>query len=264
MKLAEFQSRFQSAVLGEPDADFLARLAPPARGQDIGARFAIYRDGHALRMSEFLGADYPALRAWLDDRAFGDMARAYAAARPSRWRNARWFGAALPAFLRATPPYAENVDLCGLAAFEAALTEAFDAADVSPLAIELLGATPEEAWPGLRFGFHPSLVVVETTASALAFHQSARSGPAAPAAGAGSIVALVWREGLDLRTRVADALEALALREARAGTPFGEICALLAFARPDSPPDEVSLTAAGFLATWFAGGMIVAVETATA
>jgi hypothetical protein len=260
MRLAEFQTRFQSAALGAQDPEFLAQLAPPARADTIDELFAVYRDGYPLRMAECLAQDYPTLREAFGDEIFADIVRAYVAAHPSHFRNARWIGAALPEFLRATPPFADNALACGLAALEAALSLAFDAADATPLPIEILGATPEEDWPRLRFGFHPSLVLAEANGAALAVYEAAQKAETVDPSrlDEAALPVLVWRDGLTVRYRPLEELEALALREARAGAGFGEICALLAFARPDEAAEQVTLRAAGFLANWFAGGLIVA------
>lgn len=262
MKLAQLQAMFQMSVLGEePDPDFLAHLNPPARADRIEDVFAVYHEGFRLRMAEFLANDYPVLREALGDEAFGEIVAAYAAARPSRWRNARWFGAGLPDFLRETPLFSEDKTACGLAALEAALAKSFDAADAGALALEILGVTPQEDWPRLRFCFHPGVAMVETTAAALACYEAAQSEQSDRGAGdvgEEALDVLVWRDGLEVNYRALDEWEALALREALRGAPFGEICGLLAFARPQEPAERLTMTAAGFLGQWFSAGMIVA------
>ena len=209
-------------------------------------------------MAEYLSNDYPALREAMGDEAFGALVEAYAKARPSTFRNARWVGAGLPAFLRATPPHADDRFICGLAALEAALAKSFDAADAAELPIESLGVTGEEDWPRLCFGFHPSVIVVETTRDALAAYEAVQAGdPAAQARHGENVTLVVWRRELDVHYRVLDDLERIALTEAMAGAAFAEICASLAFARPGRDDSETAQAAAGFLARWFSDGMIV-------
>lgn len=261
MTLAELQAQFQSNVLGElPQPDFLRRLSPPARADSIEQTFAVYHDGYRLRMVEFLANDYPILREALGDEDFSALVLDYVAAQPSRWRNARWVGAGLPEFMRTTPPYAECAVLCGLAALEAALSRAFDCADETPLAVEILGVTAQEDWPRLRFAFHPGVALIEIPAAALACYEAAQKEetPDLEACGEESLSLLVWREGLDVQYRPLDALEALALREALGGAPFGQICSLLAFGRPEDLSEDLTMTAAGFLLGWFNEGLIVA------
>jgi hypothetical protein len=261
MTLAELQAHFQASVLAEaPAPDFLRRLSPPARAENIEQTFAVYHDGYPLRMAEFLAHDYPILREALGDEDFSALVKAYVSAKPSRWRNARWVGAGLPKFMQATPPYAGSALVCGLAALEAALARAFDSADETPLAVEILGVTPQEDWPRLRFAFHPGVAVIASPAAALAYYEAAQreATPDLEACGEDRLTLLVWREGLDVQYRVLDALEALALREALGGAPFGQICSLLAFSRPEDSPEDLTMAAAGFLLSWFSEGLIVA------
>jgi hypothetical protein len=262
MKLADLQSLFQESVLADaPSPRLLALLRPPARADDVAETFAVYHDGFRLRMAEFLANDYPVLREALGDLAFDAMAEAYARARPSKFRNARWFGAGLPDFLRATPPYSSDSFICGLAAIEAGLTQSFDAEDADPLPIAALGAIEPQDWPRLRFGFHPSVVLVEANAPALAAYEAAQAGEAIPEPGFGPALSLVvWRRELDVHYRALDASEVLALLEALAGGMFGDICSLLAFASPDAPENETAMAAGQSLARWFADGMIVTAE----
>jgi hypothetical protein len=253
---------FQANVLAEtPGQMFLGQLSPPARAEKIDDVFAVYHDGFRLRMAEFLSHDYPVLREALGDEVFGAIAEAYIEARPSRHRNARWFGAGLPEFLRETPPFAGDGFACGLAALEEALARSFDASDAPVLPVDSLGAAPPEDWPRLSFGFHPSVVLVDAPLAALRGYEAVQAEQADfdPAAfGEEQAVILVWRNGLDVRYRPLDGLEALALREAFQGKPFGEICALLAFSRPDEPGENLAMAAARLLGNWFADGLIVA------
>ena len=262
MKLAQIQAMFQASVLDEaPAREFLALLRPPDRTENIEDVFAVYHDGFRLRMAEFLSNDYPVLREALGDDVFGAIVEAYLSAHPSRHRNARWFGAGLPEFMRRTPPFREEKFACGLAALEATLAKSFDAADEATLPIERLGVTPEQDWPRLRFGFHPGVALVEAPAAVLACYEAVQAGESdfdSASAGEEDQVILVWRDGLDVQYRELDELEALALREALRGAPFGEICALLAFARPREQAEALTLAAANFLGRWFADGLIIA------
>ena len=262
MKLSEAQSLFQQSVLGEaPSPDFLRQLNPPVRAEKIEDTFAVYHDGFRLRMAEFLGNDYPALHASLGDEAFETIALAYMSARPSRFRNARWFGAGLPDFLRATAPFPKTGSLAAWRRwrrrwrrvstrptrrrwawkFSASPRKRIGRACISPL-------LPASCW----WRRPPSRWPVTRRSSA------AKKIPTFPRSRTKTLTLLVWREKLDVQYRSLDELEALALREALGGAPFGEICALLAFARPEEAAEQLTAAAAGFLAGWFSGGLIVA------
>jgi hypothetical protein len=270
MRFAELQSLFQASVLAaEPSPGLLALLRPPARAESVAETFAVYHDGFRLRMAEFLANDYPALRSALGELAFGAMAEAFWRARPSTFRNARWFGASLPDFLRATPHYCTDSFVCGLAALEAALAKSFDAEDAAELPISALAATRQEDWPQLRLSFHPGVVVVETSQAALAAYEAARTGEVSLQSGGevslqsgGAVRLLVWRREMDVNYRVLEDGEEMALVAAMSGAPFGEICSLLAFANPQTPAEELAMAAGNDLARWFADGMVMAVAPA--
>jgi hypothetical protein len=262
MKLAELQSLFQASVFDPtPSPRLLARLRPPARAESVAETFAVYHDGFRLRMAEFLANDYPVLRAALGELAFDAMAEAFWRARPSKFRNARWFGASLPEFLRTAPVYCADFFICGVAALEAGLAQSFDAEDAAELSISALAGTSEEDWPQLRLGFHPGVILLETSQAALAAYEAAQTGEASLQSG-GAVRLLVWRRDLDVNYRVLEDCEEMALVAAIDGVPFGEICSLLAFANPLRQEADLAAAAGNYLARWFADGMIVGAATA--
>jgi hypothetical protein len=262
MKLAELQSLFQASVLdAAPSPRLLARLRPPARAESVAETFAVYHDGFRLRMAEFLANDYPVLRAALGELAFDAMAEAFWRARPSKFRNARWFGASLPEFLKTAPVYCADSFVCGVAALEAGLAQSFDAEDAAELSISALAATREADWPHLRLGFHSGVILVETSQAAIAAYEAAQTGEASVQSG-GAVRLLVWRRDLDVNYRVLEDGEEMALVAAIDGASFGEICSLLAFANPDRQEEDLAAAAGNYLARWFADGMIVGAATA--
>jgi hypothetical protein len=262
MNLAELQSLFQASVLdAAPSPRLLAQLRAPARAESVAETFAVYHDGFRLRMTEFLANDYPVLRSALGESGFGAMAEAYWRARPSTFRNARWFGAGLPDFLRSEPHYSADSFVCGVASLEAALAHSFDAEDAAELPIAALAETRQEDWPQLRLGFHPGVVLVDSSEPAVAAYEAAQAGEASIQSG-GAVRLLVWRRDLDVNYRVLEDGEEMALVAAMSGAPFGEICSLLAFGNPDKPAEELAMAAGNYLARWFADGMIVAAAPA--
>ena len=236
-------------------------MAKPPRGQTANERFAIYSDGYRLRHAEFLANDFPVLREAIGDLAFDAMAEAFSRARPSTFRNARWFGAGLPDFLRATPPYSGDPLVCGLAALEAGLAHSFDAEDADALPIEALGAIDAADWPRLRFGFHPSVTLIEANASALAVYEAAQAGEPLPEPA--SARRCRWSPG----AAISMCIIARSMRPKRwpcskrwpaARSAISARCS--AFASPDQPAEETAMAAGQHLARWFADGMIVSAE----
>ncbi len=223
--LPTLQGEFQDFLLDRP-GNFAARIKPSGKA-DTGELLKIYHNAYAARLVEVLGNDYPALKAMMGDTPFDAMARAYVAANPSRQPSARWVGGSLSAFLTETAPYATNVALGELAAFEWAQAGAFDAADIDAMTFEQMAVIPVETWPGLRFRLAPSLrrlsLSHDVPAIWLAVNEK-RSGAAPIAADLRRGEWLVWRSGLEVRFRPLEDDEAWALDEVAKGSDFTTLC----------------------------------------
>ena len=91
------QDQFQRYVLTGEKGILSAVVDGPRL--DASGRLDVYAHGYRLRLIEVLDADYPALHTLAGDELFEQLARAYIAAHPSVFPNARWFGIHLPHFL---------------------------------------------------------------------------------------------------------------------------------------------------------------------
>lgn len=256
--LAELQRRFQTYVLN-PNSN------PPAvlrgDGRDSGAQRAeVYAEAYRLRLVEALAADYPALQALLGEDDFAELGRIYAEAHPSRDASIRWFGRHLGRFLQDDLEYRERPDLAELAAFEWALSEAFDAAETPAVSPEELAALPAARWPDLRLRFHPALRRVEFRFNTPEVWRALnRQGSPPPFEALDSPQAwIVWRSDLKLFFRSLDASEAQAFDALHQGLHFAEVCEGLC---DRLPAENVAATAAGFLARWLTEGWVAAIET---
>lgn len=255
MNLPLLESSFQQHVL-EGEGAILAEIAgPDDRFRE--ARMAIYRDAYRLRLVEVLESDYPALKAYLGE-AFEGIAREYLAAHPSTFRNVRWFGGQLAAFLRAHPRHCANPVLADLAEFEWTLGLAFDAADAPAVTFDEIAAVAPEHWPGLRFAAHPSLHTSRLHTAAVGLWKAALSEPALPRDEGGAVAEwAIWRKNLAPHFRSMPADEAQALAAMRAGLSFADICAGLC----DSvAPEQAATRAAQLLRAWVDEGWIVALR----
>ncbi len=277
MKLAELQSLFQSAVLtgDAEDAAILDIVAPP-READRPTMMGVYVNAYRLRLAEFLDEDYPALRAMLGDDDFEALVEAYIDENPSRLRNARWYSTRLPEFMQESENWSANALAIGLALFERALTDAYDAADAPALSIETLAEFSPQDWPRLGFTFHPSLRLIEVAAGVLGAYaaatadeqdeEAARSAEEdegaledRPPDASESETIAIWRADLDPAYRQLDPDEYLALNEALAGQSFGDICQLVAFQNEAQSATE---RLARFLVTWCSEGLVIGVAEA--
>ena len=277
MKLAELQGLFQSAVLtGDAEDVAILDVVAPPRDADRATMMGVYVNAYRLRLAEFLDEDYPALRVLLGDDDFEALVEAYIDSNPSRLRNARWYSARLPEFMQESENWSANALAIGLALFERALTDAYDAADAPALSIETLAEFSPQDWPRLGFTFHPSLRLIEVAAGVLDAYAAAtadeRDEEAArsaeedegaledrPSDASESETIAIWRADLDPAYRQLDPDEYLALFEAMAGQSFGDICQLVAFQNESQSATE---RLARFLVTWFSEGLVIGVAEA--
>ena len=277
MKLAELQSLFQAAVLtGDAEDGALLDVIAPPREADRPTMMGVYVNAYRLRLAEFLDEDFPALRVLLGDDEFEALVEAYIDENPSRLRNARWYTTRLPEFMQESENWSANALAIGLALFERALTDAYDAADAPALSIETLAEFSPQDWPRLRFTFHPSLRLIEVAAGVLDAYAAATADEQdeeaaradeedegaledRPSDASESETIAIWRADLDPAYRQIDPDEHLALFEAMAGQSFGDICQLVAFQNEGQSATE---RLARFLVTWFSEGLVIGVAEA--
>jgi hypothetical protein len=234
----------------------------------------VYVNAYRLRLAEFLDEDFPALRVLLGDDDFEALVEAYIDENPSRLRNARWYATRLPEFMRESENWSANALAIGLALFERALTDAYDAADAPALSIETLAEFSPQDWPRLGFTFHPSLRLIEVAAGVLDAYAAATADEQdeeradeedegaledRPSDASESETIAIWRADLDPAYRQLDPDEYLALFEAMAGQSFGDICQLVAFQNEGQSATE---RLARFLVTWFSEGLVIGVAEA--
>lgn len=251
--LAAVQHAFQSFVLnGDPNIhSHVARCGPGTPTE----RLQIYAEGYRLRLVEALERDFPTLHRAMGPEAFGQMGRTYIAAFPSRHRSVRWLGSQLATFLRAERPFSERPWLAELAAFEWALSIAFDAGNGTAVGVDTIAALPPDAWPAMRLVFHPSVQRLNLQWNVAALRKSIDHGRAfaKPMRGDAPLPWIVWRPVLEPHYRSLAPDEAWAIDAARAGGTFEEICEGLC-QWLDTP--HLALRAAGLLKGWITDGLI--------
>lgn len=254
--LERLQRQFQDYVVhGARDIE----RAIDATGSDAGERLAIYAEAYRLRLIEALETDFVALRAFVGDD-FAAIARAYIDTHPSTHPSLRHFGQHLPTFLARDPRYVAQPVLADLAAFDWALTDAFDAPDAAVLTIDTLAALPPAQWAGMCLRPHPSLIRLDLYWNAAAIWNAADSGTPLPAAERAPhpIAWAVWRQNLHTYFRSLPAPEAWALDAVRAGRDFAAICEGLC---EWIDPAHAAAHAAGLLKQWIVDGMLSDIAT---
>ncbi len=83
--LPDLQGRFHQFVVAGDDT-FRHDIVDDGR-VDVDVRLAVYYDGYRLRLIEALETDFVALKAYLGEDKFDDMARAYIDAHTDGMRN---------------------------------------------------------------------------------------------------------------------------------------------------------------------------------
>jgi hypothetical protein len=258
VELRALQRRFAEYVVsGDPCVHRDVESTPEASAE---ARLAVYHGAYRARLVEALSTEYPAVRAALGPGGFAAMAAGYVDTHPSTDPNLRWFGDRLADYLAATLPYRARGDLAELAAFEWALSVAFDADDATPVDLTAIGAIPYDAWDGMGFEWHASVRSLPLAYDVPAFWKAVEGGvEPLPTVTRGAVPVrwLVWRQALANFYRPLADDEARAYDVASAQGTFGDLCAALCECLPE---DEVALRAAGLLKRWVADGLIVAVS----
>lgn len=225
---------------------------------DGGPFLKVYDHAYRARLLEVMGEDFPATHTLLGDDAFADATRHYIDAHPSRARSIRWLGRDFSAWLRATTPWQNQPVVADMAAFEWALGLAFDAPDTDALVTDDLARVPPEAWPILKFGFHPALNSLTLTFDVAPFQQAVaneQDPDAAPVALDAPQTWAAWRapESLMVRYRALAEDEAAGLAVVMDGQPFSALCETMAV---HGAADEAAIRAATCLRHWLEAGWL--------
>jgi hypothetical protein len=248
--LNKLQGEFQAYLLGAPNN----AIDSVVDAGNLGAaqRLAVYAEAYKLRLLEALETDFVALLAHVGADEFRKLAFAYIDARPSSHYSMRYFGRHMAEFLAQAPSYAKSPLLAELAAFDWALTTAFDADDDPVLTVQDMGTIDPQAWPRLAFRARASVQRLDLKWNAPALWKAADAGaetPPRPEQAEHPVPWLVWRQGLDTFFRSLDVDEAYALDALLRGERFEEICEGLC---EWIDPEHAAGRAAGFLRQWIA------------
>lgn len=229
-------------------------------------RMNTYTNAYYGRLVEALAGDFPAVQTLLGDEAFTALCHEYIQAHPSTHYSLRWFGRHLPAFLADAPDTRDRPFLAELASLEWTFVNAFDAADANVLDESAVTTIAPEAWPGITIEFHPSIHLVDYHWNIIDLWRTVRDEEDIPPPQALPVksTCLIWRQDLTTRYRILEVDEAEALKAARQGSGFAELCEIVTRTLPVAEDEngqlEIALRSAGLLKTWLAEGMVVALH----
>lgn len=149
----ELIAAFDAGLRGQPLPAGITAVDP----DEIGRRFAVYRNNVAVSLSEALAKRFLVIRRLVGEEFFAAMAHVYAEShRPTSPVIHEW-GEGFADFLDAFPPLAGYPYMADVARIEYARGVAFHAADGTPAAPDsFLGADPSR----LHLTLHPSVQVL--------------------------------------------------------------------------------------------------------
>jgi hypothetical protein len=253
LTLKETQALFQEAILNQDDRVLGLLLDNSRTGRDT--LFGVYQNGYVGRLVEILANDYEDLKSYLGEDEFDALARAYVTANPSRTQNARWFGSRMVEFLKTDGRYGQRHEVADLAAIEQALSNAFDSADATHIAVQDLAKIKPVDWGRLTFVPHPSVAIVDVQTNAFAIWRAVKDGKTPPRVNAKAGQHLItWRQGTTPMIREIAGEEVMMWTEACRGLRFEALCEMVA---AFDDPDGAALRAAQFLHGWLSAEMLV-------
>ena len=247
MNLAQLQHTFRSWLVSASDES----------AQSLGnhhAGLAVYQNNYRAQLVGCLEQAFPNLRCWLGEDAFLAASITHIDNHPPHAWTLDAYPEGFYATLKAVFP--RNPDVHELAWIEAALNDAFVAADAQPLALETLA---ELDWDTAVLHLTPSLRChgLSTNAEAIwsALWQDAPAPEAVMLEQAGGL--LVWRRQFTSRLRQVDVQELQALQHVQADGRFAGLCEWLV----QRLGEEAGVMQAGeYLAGWLGSELIVGVS----
>lgn len=245
MRLATLQAKFGRWLQAES--------AEAATALGGGPGLDVYLNNYRSQLITALESGYPQLQRWLGETAFLAAAAQHIDAAPPRAWTLDAYGADFAETIAQL--YPDDPECAELAGIEAGLAAAFTTPDVAPVAIEALGAID---WDGARLRFVPSLTLLPAATNAGALWQalSADATPPPVELLPAPAVVLLWRQGFHPSFRSAEAAEAEAIGQLRAGACFGDFCASMAAARG---AEAGAARAGALLGRWLQDGLITAI-----
>ncbi len=249
----------ESAEAGLASPDAVREIAPERIGDVVLPndrltsieRVGIYQEMYLLRMEEALSSDYPALVRVLGDHAFSHLVADYVEVHPSRSYTLNRLGDHLPRFLEGWGPKKDRRLLAEIARLELALTEAFDAPELTPERLSFLAAVGGDGAEKLRFVASASLRLVSVRRASLDAYEALKAEERIPAARSGSVTAVFHRREDEVRRFDLSSPADRFLADLVAGKTLGD--ALARLTRHDVAPDAVTR----WLSEWIGDGLFV-------
>jgi hypothetical protein len=199
--LAEKQRAFAAALL-DPALPTPAGLVGPD-GKPSSRRFAVYRNNVIVGLAQTMKDAYPAVHRIVGSEFFHALARAYVVGDLPRSPMLLDYGAGLPDFIGRFEPASVLPYLADVARIERAWTEAYHAAEASPIDRLAFAEIAPDRLATITLVLHPSVRIVRSRFPALTIWQMNVEGgvPGPVDLAAGGENALVVRPQADVEVR---------------------------------------------------------------
>lgn len=154
------QTTFTQALL-DPDAPTPDTVIDP-QGRPAPKRFNVYRNNVAFSLTDALRMAFPVILKLVGDDFFNAMAGVYLRQHPPTSSLMMHYGQDMPHFLKRFKPAEKLPYLSDVAQLELAMRASYHAADIKPIAPELLQTLPTEDLMISRFGIAPSAQLIRS------------------------------------------------------------------------------------------------------
>lgn len=164
------QSDFTSAIF-DAGKDTPEGLCNP-QGTPADKRFSVYRNNVAVSLTEALEVTFPTIQKLVGEGFFKAMAAVFLRQSPPTSPMLMLYGAEFPEFLQGFEPVAHLGYLPDLAQIELALTRSYHAADIEPIAVEILQAIAPDNLLLAQFHFAPTVHLIRSKWPIAAIYQA--------------------------------------------------------------------------------------------
>jgi hypothetical protein len=238
-----FAAVFASALL-DPDRATPDAVTGP-NGKSARRRYSVYRNNVTVSLINALAAVFPATMRITGVDFFRAMARFHVRAKPPTSPLLFEYGRDFPDFIERYEHARSMPWLADVARIERAWLDAYHAADVEPLAPQVLASIPPERLTEAVLTAHPATRIVCSRFPAVTIFAANRSdGPVGRIAATEPEDALATRPGLEVIVRRLPPGGAIFLKRLIAGEPLG---AAAAATLADSPAFDLPANIAGML-----------------
>jgi len=200
--LAELQRSFAAALLDSTLPTPAGLVGPD--GKPSSRRFAVYRNNVVVGLTQTLKDAYPAVHRIVGSEFFHALARAYVVGDLPRSPMLFDYGAGLPDFIGRFEPASVLPYLADVARIERAWTEAYHAAEASPIGFSAFAEIAPDRLPATTLVLHPSVRIVRSRFPTLTIWQmnvgDGVPGPVDLAAGGENALVVRPDAGVEVRS----------------------------------------------------------------